>query len=97
MDTEGKRKRGRPKTKWRRTIENEIKKRGYTWSTIERKASNREEWRKLVLVLCAMRHRKDNNREEWRKLVLVLCAMRHSKDNNREEMEMAWACSTYTI
>jgi deoxyribodipyrimidine photolyase-like uncharacterized protein len=85
MDTEGKRKRGRPKTKWRRTIENEIKKRGYTWSTIERKASNREEWRKLVLVLCAMRHRKDNNREEWRKLVLVLCAMRHRKDNNREE------------
>jgi hypothetical protein len=28
-----------------------MKERGYTWSTIERKASNREEWRKLVLVL----------------------------------------------
>jgi hypothetical protein len=42
---EGKRKRGRPKTTWRRTIENEIKE---TWDTIERKANNREEWSKLV-------------------------------------------------
>ena len=55
---EGKRKRRRPKTTWRRTIENEIKERGYTWGTIERKANNRE-WRKLVLALCAMRHSKD--------------------------------------
>jgi hypothetical protein len=56
---EGKRKRGRPKPTWRRTIENEIKKRGYTWGTIERKANNRKEWSKLVLALCAMRHSKD--------------------------------------
>jgi hypothetical protein len=48
----------RPKTTWRRTIENEIKERGYTWGTIERKANNREVWRKLVLALCAMRHSK---------------------------------------
>jgi hypothetical protein len=39
---EGKRKRGTPKTTWRRIIENEIKERGYTWGTIERKANNRE-------------------------------------------------------
>ena len=57
--SEGKRKRGRPKTTWRRTIENEIKERGYTWGTIERKANNREKWRKLVLALCSMRHSKD--------------------------------------
>jgi hypothetical protein len=56
---EGKIKRGRPKTKWRPTIENEIKERGHTWGTIERKANNRVEWRKLVLALCAMRHSKD--------------------------------------
>ena len=56
---EGNRKRGRSKTTWRRTIENEIKERGYTWGTIERQANNREEWRKLVLALCAMRHSKD--------------------------------------
>jgi hypothetical protein len=40
-------------------IENEIKERGYTWDIIERKANNKEEWRKLVLTLCAMRHSKD--------------------------------------
>ena len=56
---EGKRKRGRTKTTWRRTIDNEIKERRYTWDTIERKANNREEWRNLVLALCAMRHIKD--------------------------------------
>ena len=56
---EGKRKRGRPKTTWRCTIENEIKERGYSWGTIERKANNREEWKELVLTLCAMRHSKD--------------------------------------
>ena len=56
---EGKRKRGRPNPTWRRTIENEIKERGYTWGTIERNANNREEWRKLVLALCAMRHSND--------------------------------------
>ena len=51
---EGKRKRGRPNTTWRRTIENEIKERGYTWGTIDRKSNNREEWRKLVLAQCSM-------------------------------------------
>ena len=56
--TEGKRKRGRQKTTWRRTIENEIKERGYAWGTIERK-ENREEWRKLAFALCAIRHCKD--------------------------------------
>ena len=56
---EGKGKRGRPITTWRRIIENEIRERGYTWGTIERKENNGEEWRKLVLTLCAMSHRKD--------------------------------------
>jgi hypothetical protein len=56
---EGKRKRGKPNTTWRRTTENEIKERGYTWGTIERKANNREELRKLVLALCTMRLSKD--------------------------------------
>jgi hypothetical protein len=35
---EGKRKRGRPKTIWRRIIENELKERGYTWGTIVKKS-----------------------------------------------------------
>jgi hypothetical protein len=40
-------------------MENEIKERGYTWGTMERKANNREKWRKRVLALCTMRHSKD--------------------------------------
>ncbi|XP_071171213.1 uncharacterized protein [Mytilus edulis] len=56
---EGKRKRGRHKTTWRRTVENKLKERGYTWGTVERTANNREEWRKLVLALCTIRHSKD--------------------------------------
>ncbi|XP_063411262.1 uncharacterized protein LOC134694195 [Mytilus trossulus] len=56
---EGKRKRGRPKTTWRRIVENELKERGYTWGTVERTANNKEGWRKLVLILCAIRHSKD--------------------------------------
>ncbi|XP_063436440.1 uncharacterized protein LOC134717872 [Mytilus trossulus] len=56
---EGKKKRRRPKTTLRRTIETEMKERGYTWRTIEKKAENREGWRQLVLALCAKRHNKD--------------------------------------
>jgi hypothetical protein len=51
---EGRRKRGRPKTTWRRTIDNEIKERGYTWGTLERKANNREVWRKGLRFLSVM-------------------------------------------
>jgi hypothetical protein len=51
--------REKKKRKTKNTIENEIKERRYTGGTIERKANNREEWSKLVLVLCAMRHSKD--------------------------------------
>ena len=47
---EGKRKRGRPKTTWRRTIEGEMKTRGYSWNSIEKKANNRDEWTSLVLA-----------------------------------------------
>ncbi|XP_071150541.1 uncharacterized protein [Mytilus edulis] len=32
-----------------------MKERGYTWGTIEKKVENREEWRQLVLALCAKR------------------------------------------
>jgi hypothetical protein len=55
MDT----RREKKKRKTKHNTENEIKERGYTWGTIERKANNREEWRKLVLALCTMRLSKD--------------------------------------
>ena len=39
---EGKRKRGRPKTTWRRTVEGEIKDLNHTWDTIQRLAQDRK-------------------------------------------------------
>ena len=49
---QGKRPRGRPKTTWRRTIENELKDLKMTWGEAETVAKNRPEWRGLVLTLC---------------------------------------------
>ena len=40
---EGKRKQGRPKTTWRRTVEAEMKAHGYSWGELERMAQNRME------------------------------------------------------
>uniref|UniRef100_A0A0B7BS73 Endonuclease-reverse transcriptase n=1 Tax=Arion vulgaris TaxID=1028688 RepID=A0A0B7BS73_9EUPU len=50
---EGRRKRGRPKTTWRRTIEQELKEMNHSWNTIQRKAMNREEWCTFVAALNA--------------------------------------------
>ena len=48
----GKRKRGRPKETWRRTIENEMKELGLTWPELEKRAKDRQGWRELVVALC---------------------------------------------
>ena len=58
---EGKRKQSRPKTTWRRTVESEMKEMGQTWNELDKKAKDREQWRKLhvVLALCASGHNKD--------------------------------------
>ena len=53
---EGKRKRGHPKTTWRRTVEGEIKDLNHTWDTIQRLAQDRKEWKTFVAALCARRH-----------------------------------------
>ena len=46
---EGKRKRGRPKTTWRNTIERERKELGWTsWNVVEQVAKDREEWQLLL-------------------------------------------------
>ena len=50
---EGKRKRGRPKNTWRRTVEGEMKTLQQTWGTIQRRAQNRQEWRAFVAALHA--------------------------------------------
>lgn len=50
---EGRRKRGRPKITWRRTVEEEIKSMNLTWGDIQKKAQNRPEWRTFVAALHA--------------------------------------------
>ena len=49
----GRRKRGRPRETWRRTIEAEMKATGKTWKELEKAAMNREQWKSLVSALCA--------------------------------------------
>ncbi|KAL9987664.1 hypothetical protein ACROYT_G002008 [Oculina patagonica] len=67
---QGKRSRGRPRNSWRRTIDDEASKAGYTWTQIERIAQNRTRWRAVVSVdLCSMgsermKHSQQKNR--WR-------------------------------
>ncbi|XP_061184963.1 uncharacterized protein LOC133192979 [Saccostrea echinata] len=53
---DGKRKRGRPKTTWRRTSENELKEIVLTWKAIETKAKDKNGWRDCVAALCAIWH-----------------------------------------
>ena len=53
---EGKRKRCRPKTTWRRTVEVEMKKMNHSWGTIQRLANDRQGWRSFVAALNASRH-----------------------------------------
>ena len=45
---QGKRKRGRPRNTWRRDLEADTTKMGFTWNQIERMAQDRDLWRSLV-------------------------------------------------
>lgn len=56
---EGKRKRGRPKSSWRRTAEAELQALNLTWGQASRLAKDRQEWRQIVDALCATRRLKD--------------------------------------
>ena len=50
---EGRRKRGRPRTTWRRMVENERNTAGWrTWTAARRAASNRDTWKSDVRALC---------------------------------------------
>ena len=50
---QGKRKRGRPKITWRRTVLEEAKSVNKTWSELKLYAKNRIRWRELVAALCS--------------------------------------------
>lgn len=49
---QGKRKQGRPRNNWRRSVEAEMLKCGLNWGELERKAINRVKWRIFVNGLC---------------------------------------------
>ena len=52
---QGKRKRGRPKQTWRRTIHDELRTIGLTWEGAKRNARDRRKWRATVEALCSTR------------------------------------------
>ena len=52
---EGKRKRGRPKNTWRRTVETEAAAMGHSWGTLRVMAQDRDRWRSFVAALIASR------------------------------------------
>ena len=56
---DGKRKRGRPKETWRRSVEKEMKDNGWSWGQIQHQAEDRHNWRSLVAALCASKHEED--------------------------------------
>jgi hypothetical protein len=56
---QGKRRRGRPKQTWRRSVHNEALEKGKRWSEVKRMARDRTRWRRFVDVLCPIR---DNRR-----------------------------------
>ena len=53
---EGKRRRGRPRTTWRRTVEAELRDWGETWSSVRKKATDRDKWRSFIAALHVKRH-----------------------------------------
>ena len=56
---EGRRRRGRPKITWRRTIEAEAGTMNRSWRELETLAQDRHEWGNLVGALCASSRRKE--------------------------------------
>ena len=57
---EGRRRRGRPKTTWRRTVEKERDEAGWTsWAEARTSAADRVTWRRSVEALCVTRHEAD--------------------------------------
>ena len=53
---EGKRKRGRPKNTWCRTVEGELTTLHHTWGTVQKQGQNRQGWSTFVAALHASRH-----------------------------------------
>jgi len=55
----GKRKRGRPRTTWRRTITSELEKMGFSMGQAQYIAKDRGRWRQIVDALCPIGDEED--------------------------------------
>ena len=55
----GKRKQGRPKNTWRRTVTAELKEMNLTWGEAQHAAQDRSRWRQIVEALCPIRDEED--------------------------------------
>jgi len=53
---EGRRKCGRPKNTWRRTVEAELRGLKQSWNKIQQLAKDRQKWKNFVASLCASGH-----------------------------------------
>ena len=56
---QGKRKQGRPKQSWRRTVIKELESIGKTWGEAEKIATGRVPWKAMVEALCLTRGKED--------------------------------------
>ena len=55
----GKRKQGRPKTTWRRTVTSELKMANLTWGEAQHAAQDRTRWKQIVMALCSTGNEED--------------------------------------
>ena len=55
---EGKRKRGRPRQTWRRTVEDEMGRWNKSWESLQSLASDRDKWRSFIAALHANRRKR---------------------------------------
>ena len=55
---EGKRKRGRPRQTWRRTVEDEMGRWNKSWESLRSLASDRDKWRSFIVALHANRRKR---------------------------------------
>jgi hypothetical protein len=59
LNPQGCSRRGRPKRKWRRTIEDEIRKTGRSWNEVKGIAGDRNAWKLFMAALCSTRSKKN--------------------------------------
>ena len=56
---DGKRKRGRPKETWRRSVKRDMKEKGWSWGEVVKLAKDKQQLRSLVTALCADMYKED--------------------------------------